>query len=104
MKRLALVLALLCLALLACGGGGSNGSEPTSVPAERAWYACTTLIERQLGYSIMDAERYSRSKVTALGGDQFLANIIYADQGQEFDCLVQRRSNGDWELVDLSPH
>ena len=55
-----------------------------------------------LGFSIMDAEDYARSKVTALGGDDYLATILYP-QG-EYDCLVHRRASGDWELVDLGLH
>jgi hypothetical protein len=122
MKRILMVLVLLSLAALACGrqGGPSAGyatnepyyqapedapkpvSTPVSTPQKNAWYACTTLIDRQLGLSFMDAQDYSSDRVSSLGSGDYRARIWYANVATEYECVVSHLSSGDWKLVSLT--
>jgi hypothetical protein len=95
MKPLMAVIAL-SLMLVACGGG-----TRTSSVEENAWTACTLFVEKQYGLSFLDAEDYRESGVLHLSGEQFLVRVWYADQGNQYECMVERRSNGDFLLLSL---
>jgi hypothetical protein len=90
---------VLFMASLACGG--TSKSSPTSTAEESAWTACTLFIEKQLDISFLDAQDYSPSGVTALGDGQYEVKVYYAKYSDTYKCTILRRSNGDWQLLDL---
>jgi hypothetical protein len=94
---------MLCIVVFALFQSGSKSSKatPTSTPQESAWYACTTFIQRQLGLSISDAQRYNPNGVTALGNNQYRVEVYYSDQGNTYRCELSRHANGDMELLSL---
>lgn len=62
----------ICIFLWAITQTGSKSSSatPTASPEESAWYACTQFIQKQLGVSSLDAQRYNPSGVTILNNGQ----------------------------------
>jgi len=96
-------LFLIVFLLSACGGSGVPTAvpTPTSTPQEKAWYACTAFIDRQLGLSFLDAQDYTPSGVTTSGSDQYTVEVFYADQGDTYRCELSRHANGDWQLLSL---
>ena len=107
-------LAIVLLLIMACvcvyffgrtGGGGGGGGNPTatSSPSERSWYACTTFIERQIGLSTLDAQRYNPGGVVSLGGNQYEVTVFYAQPGTFYECTLRHHpDDGDWELLSLT--
>lgn len=76
---------------------------PTTTPEESAWYACTVAIERELGLSISDAQRYNPDGVilndtlkdgtvvdftTYTGPRQYEVNVHYAKYGSTYHCIL----------------
>ena len=82
-------------------GSKSTKSTSTSTPQESAWYACTMFIQKQLGLSLTDAQRYTPSGATSLGANQYRVQVYYAKTGDTYRCELLRHSNGDMELLDL---
>lgn len=83
----------------------SSNSYSDSVPAdsrEDAWMACKMFIDQQLGIPTGDAQKYNSSNVTPLAGDKFKVKIFYAKWDDTYLCDLLHRSNGDWQLLDLS--
>lgn len=81
---------------------GTSGTTPTLTPSEGAWSSCTMFIEKQLGLSIMDAQRYNPGGVTISTENVFIVNVYYAKNTTNYRCDIQRLSNGDWKLLGLS--
>jgi hypothetical protein len=102
---LAIVACLLVLVFGRGGGGGGGGGNPTATSSlsEQSWYACTTFIQRQVGLSVLDAQRYNSGGVVSLGGNQYKVTVFYAQPGSFYECtLLRHPDNGDWELLGLT--
>lgn len=102
-----LIVACVCVYLVSGrtgeGGGGGGNPTATSNPSEQSWYACTAFIERQVGLSILDAQRYNPGGVVSLGGNQYKVTVFYAEPGSFYECTVLRHpDDGDWELLSLT--
>ena len=96
MKKALIVLCVLALAILACGGEAS-----TSTPESAAFTACTMFVESQLRVSRSDAQRYAPELVVR-DGTLFTVQVYYASLGTTYQCLLDRHDNGDMELMGLS--
>lgn len=79
----------------------SSPPTATSSPEHLAWTACTQFVERQLGVSPSDAQRYNPSGVVALADGQYQVTVFYAKTSASYRCTLARHSNGDWELIGL---
>lgn len=124
-KPVACVLVgLAALVLSACGGPGQRATStptmelryhlpaqtstprpasaprPAAISSSNAFTACTIFVERQLGVSGRDAQRYS-SDCVRQNGDMVVAQVYYASLGTTYTCVLARHSNGDIELLDL---
>lgn len=80
----------------------SSNTKPTSTPQESAWTACAYFVQKQVGVSMQDAQRYTPSGVTKLADNKYKVQIYYADQGSFYMCELLRHSNDDMELISLS--
>jgi hypothetical protein len=92
------------MASLACGGSGSTSAaipKATSSPEQSAWYACTLFVDDQLDIPFTDAQKYNASRVVALGNSQYQVTVFYAKLDNTYQCVVLRRSSGDFELLSL---
>jgi hypothetical protein len=83
------------------GGGTKTRSSPTGTPQESAWYACTSFVERQIGLSTFDAQRYNASGVTDVSSGHFLVKVYYAKNNGFYRCEILHRSDGNWQLLGL---
>lgn len=99
MKQFFIVLAVMALSVIACGG--SSTPVPTGTPEEKAWYACTYFIQQQLGLSTRDAQRYTASGVKTLEENHYQVEVYYAQQGDTYRCELSRHENGDMQLLGL---
>ena len=85
--------------LTACAPGAAPESTPT--PAENAWNACTSFIQKELTLPIEDAQKYIPAGVTYLAENQYAVVVYYPKQGGTYQCEVLARPDGLWELLDL---
>jgi len=102
---LAVTMLVVWVTLRSCSSRGSSYSapapKPTSSPQENAWYACTTLIDRELDLSFLDAQRYTASNVTLLETGVWQVRVHYAKVGSTYQCILERQASGDMMLVSL---
>jgi hypothetical protein len=98
-----IVLILGGLFWMASQRAGRNppAASPTFTPQENAWTACTLFIQQELGVDTGDAQRYAPERVETLSGNQFVVDIYYASVGETYRCELQRRANGDMQLLGL---
>ncbi len=100
---LAIIATILCLINLGKNnpGGGTGGSTTSTSVEESAWTACEMFIEKQLGISQFDAQRYNPNGVTAQSSGQYSVNVYYAKNNVTYRCVVLHKANGDWQLVSI---
>lgn len=78
----------------------SNNTTSNSSPSENAWTACGMFIEKQLGLSYMDSQRYNPSGVTTPSENEYIVNIYYAKNNVTYQCHILH-SGGQWKLLNL---
>jgi len=98
---LVLIILLVCVYIFSSGGGASTKGTPTTTPREGAWTSCTLFIQKQLGISYLDAQRYNATGVTDLGDGKYQVDVYYAKVNTFYRCGILRHSNGDMELLSL---
>jgi hypothetical protein len=99
-----IVLAILfCLVLYALSQwpGKTSYSSPTSSPEESAWTACTTFVEKQLGVSASDAQKYNPSGVALLVEDNYQVDVYYVKMNVFYRCTIKNKPNGNRQLISL---
>lgn len=102
MKKLLFLFVILALVTFACGGTNNNTSNSRPATTEElAWTACTLFVEKQLGVSQFDAQEYTASGVSS-NGATFTAAIYYAKVQSKYQCVMDRHSNGDFQLNELN--
>lgn len=89
------------LILVKTFGSDNNNSGIASSPEEGAWTMCTLFVEREMGISYLDAQRYNASGVVVLGGGQYQVTVYYAKLDKTYQCSITHKPNGDWEAKNL---
>jgi hypothetical protein len=98
---LLLILAGLMFSRMAQSNEKSSAPTPTTPPQESAWYACTLFIEKQLGVSTSDAQRYTSGNVIDMGNNQYTVNVYYAKLSSTYQCVLLLLPNHDIQLKSL---
>ena len=83
---------------IACASGAPT---PTSTPQENAWYACTYLIEQQLGLSMSNAQVCARKCGDSSKLNEYKVDVYYASNATTYECDVLHTSTGNWQLLGL---
>lgn len=73
----------------------------TASSRENAWAACTMFVEKQLGVSASEAEKYYPLGVTLLGEDSYQVDVHYAKLNTFFRCELKNTPDGNWQLISV---
>lgn len=105
-----LVLVLIAIGLLLAGISAVNSlinpaarpdPTPTSSPEQSAWTTCTWGIQKMLGLSMSDAQRFSASNVETTADRTYSVKVFYAKQATFYRCSILHRTDGDWQVLSL---
>jgi hypothetical protein len=98
MKPIIFLITLFAIVSLGCG---SSTPERISTPEQSAWTACTLFVEKQVGISYLDAQKFNPAGVEDLGDGKYQVEVFFAKQDQTYSCELLKQTDGNWKLEGL---